>query len=190
MSETASWEILANRANERAERLEAELTESVKHHAVATENNVNLGNENKRLEAQRDEAVRLLHLSKCVGQNPDSNADYYCWMHGGPAEEYCPRCTFLAGLSTITPEDLAAHQRERALNAGKTEEELREQYGLAPRCGRVSVCCQSRLDTYHCDPMWCDRCGKGANSKCATHHGPWPSDTKQCPAAMAGNVTT
>ena len=150
MSETASWEILANRANERAERLEA----------------------------QRDEAVRLLHLSKCVGQNPDSNADYYCWMHGGPAEEYCPRCTFLAGLSTITPEDLAAHQRERALNAGKTEEELREKYGLAQRCERVSVCpgVPQLSDCKH--------------FKCDTHNCPWPSDTKRCPAAMTGNVTT
>ena len=36
------------------EQLKAELVESVKHHAVATENNINLGNENKRLEAERD----------------------------------------------------------------------------------------------------------------------------------------
>ena len=88
-----SWKILAERANERADRLTAELTDAT-----------NIAEERKRLwkqaEAQRDEAVVLLHLSKCIGQNPDSNADYYCWMHGGPKEEYCPRCTFLDSLST------------------------------------------------------------------------------------------
>ena len=90
-----------------------------------------------QLQVKLDEAERLLHLSKCIGQNPDSNADYYCWMHGGPAEEYCPRCTFLAelaGLSTVTPEDWAGHLRERAEGGGKTAAELREQYGLTPRC--------------------------------------------------------
>ena len=55
----------------------------------------------ERAEAQLEKAVELLQLAKCIGQNPDSNADYYCWMHGGPKEEYCPRCTFLA--STVTP---------------------------------------------------------------------------------------
>ena len=44
--------------------------------------------------ADVDDAVKLLHLSKCIGQNPDSNADFYCWMQMEP-EEYCPRCTFL-----------------------------------------------------------------------------------------------
>ena len=51
--------------------------------------------------------------------------------------------TFLAGLSTVTPE-----------------------------CERVSQCCDSP-----------------ATSGCVTHHGPWPSGTDRCPAAMAGNVT-
>ena len=47
------------------EQLKAELVESVKHHAVATENNINLGNENKRLEAERDMARQQLLERRC-----------------------------------------------------------------------------------------------------------------------------
>ena len=37
----------------------------------------------------------------------------------------------------------------------------------------------------------CGGCGvAGIGYKCGTHHGPWPSGTDRCPAAMAGNVTT
>ena len=58
MSETTA-ELIAlyrerNELRHSVERLEESLAESVKHHAVATENNVNLGNENKRLEKERD----------------------------------------------------------------------------------------------------------------------------------------
>ena len=38
-----------------------------------------------------------------------------------------------------TPEDWAGHLRERAEGGGKTVAELREQYGLTPRCERGSV---------------------------------------------------
>ena len=116
----------------------------------------------EQAEGQLGEARELLHLSKCIGQNPDSNADYYCWMHGGPKEEYCPRCAFLAGLSTVTPE--GGH--------GRCPDKL--PHDLDQPCERVG-----------------GFTGNGTPySKCATHHGPWPSDTERCPAAMAGNVTT
>ena len=121
---------------------------------------------------QRDEAVKLLHMSRCIGPNRTSNADYYCWMHGGPKEEYCPRCTFLAGLSTVTKEDWAGHQQEES--AGKTVEELREKYGL---CERVTVCCQrTEGDSRR---AWCDQCYE-TNFECSLHKEPWP-DEGDCP---------
>ncbi len=61
-----------------------------------------------------------------------------------------------------------------------------------PLCERVSVCCGKPVSEYnlaHNDPH-CSMCGVPLILRCATHHGVWPSDTKQCPAAMTGNVTT
>ena len=72
------------------------------------------------------------------------------------------RSAFLAGLSTVTPE----------------------------KCERVSVCCKSSPPGDGSDHT-CGNCNSQlAEFKCVTHHGPWPSDTERCPAAMAGNVTT
>ena len=45
-------------------------------------------------------------------------------------------------------------------------------------------------DTPECGRVFAGYGVAGIGYKCATHHGPWPSDTERCPAAMAGNVTT
>ena len=124
---------------------------------------------------QLDEAVKLLHMSRCIGPNRTSNADYYCWMHGGPKEEYCPRCTFLAGLSTVTPEDWAGHQQEES--AGKTVEELREKYGL---CERGSVCCQGDWKHYDTETR-CFMCAQVTKLVCTRHGCDWP-DEGECPS--------
>ena len=87
--------------------------------------------------------------------------------------QHHPGCARVIALATPPAnEDYAAHLRERALNAGKTEEEMRKKYGLAPRCERVS--------NYY----------TRSDFACATHHGPFPADTDRCPAAMTRNVTT
>ena len=98
--------------------------------------------------------------------------------------ENCPKAKaadFLAGLSTVTPEDWAGHLRERAEGGGKTEEEMRKKYGLAPRCERVSVCCGSATPG-----DGTDRCGSCdsylAQFKCAYHGCAWPDGEKECPS--------
>ena len=66
---------------------------------------------------------------------------------------------FLAGFSPVTPE--GGH--------GRCPDKL--PHDLDQTCERVS--------NYY----------TRSDFACATHHGPWPSDTERCPAAMAGNVT-
>ena len=179
------------------ERLEEELVESVKHHAVATENNVNLGNENKRLEGEIAERARLAEqreaeearLEAALQQAETKLAEAVELLHtlDGELTELAVTAgsrnaavvasmsnrvvAFLARLSTVTPEDLAAHQREREASAGKTEAELREQYGLAPRCERVWRCpfrlCGCTDANHHL-------------SVCKRHGCEWPKEG-QCP---------
>ena len=97
--------------------------------------------------------------------------------------------TFLAGLSTVTPEDWAGHLRERAEGGGKTAAELREQYRLTPRCERVAVCCGAPYEGGFARS--CAQCHEGSRSyKCATHGGPVPAGGDRCTPAMTPNVTT
>ena len=75
--------------------------------------------------------------------------------------------TFLDGLSTDTPEEECAH------------------------CGSAGVCnedCPVTLQQRRLSQRPCERvCVPGrTGAQCATHHGPWG----ECPAAVAGNVTT
>ena len=109
-----------------------------------------------------DEAVRL-------GRNIINNVRA---MKGSDQAPLYAFSDFLTGLSTVT-DDYAAHLRERALNAGKTAEEMRKKYGLPPRCERVSV----RPHTP----------GDETDHICAYHGGTWPVEGK-CPAAELEDI--
>ena len=86
-------------------------------------------------------------------------------------------------------EDWAGHLRERAEGGSKTEAELREQYGLAPRCERVAVCCGAPYEGGF--SRSCAQCHEGSRSyKCKYHGCEWPQRGGECPSAGTGNVTT
>ena len=142
-------------------------------------------------EAQRDAAVgrvetyhgaEIFAEQKAGHDTHDLQGCDVCRFLAGLCEHGCtidatgqhhPGCARVIALATPPAnEDYAAHLRERALNAGKTEEEMRKKYGLAPRCERVS--------NYY----------TRSDFACATHHGPFPSGLMRCPAAMTVNVTT
>ena len=84
-------------------RLEAERDREAELSSVAIARAGLLERRSEQAQAQLDEAVKLLHMSRCIGHDPISNSDFYCWMQMEP-EEYCPRCTFLDSLSTVTAE--------------------------------------------------------------------------------------
>ena len=80
-----------------------------------------------------------------------------------------------------TLEDWAGHLRERAEGGGKTDAELREKYGLTPRCERVAVCCGAPYEGGF--SRSCAQCHEGSRSyKCAYHGCAWPDGEKECPA--------
>ena len=117
-------------------------------------------------EAQRDAAVTALRE---LGE---------CGCYGSTVVLRCEHVeAALAGPSTVTPEDWAKHQEERARNEGKSVEELKKQYGL---CERVSVCCKSAGSGDGSDHT-CGNCrSQLASFTCATHGCVWP-DEGECP---------
>ena len=65
---------------------------------------------------------------------------------------------------------------------------------VPPLPGRTDYACDIcrflSTDTPECERVFAG-CGvAGIGYKCVTHHGPWPSGTMRCPAAMTVNVTT
>ena len=119
-AEAQSWKILAERANERADRWHSEF-DAADYRAICAE-------------AQRDEAVELL------AELPSKPCPQDC-SHTACITWKTRRTIFLNRLSTVTPDDWQKHQKERAQNAGKTEAELREQYQACERVTRS--CCHA-----------------------------------------------
>jgi len=132
------------------------------------------------VEVERDEVVRLLRglpARPCV-QTGDYPMETPCVLN-------CVACRvvfFLASLTTVTPEDWEKHQAERAQNVGKSEAELREQYGLpAKEPGpKVDVIYMTRDQVEWRESQPCERVSVmtavGARYRyyiCATHGKPW-----------------
>lgn len=102
----------------------------------------------RKAEAQRDAAVNALHLcshaldmigSPVPEPHPPPCGEGmcgWCYMEDGGidrvtiAERVEQAKRVLASLSTVTEEDWAGHQEERARNAGKTVEQMGEKHGL------------------------------------------------------------
>ena len=87
-----------------------------------------------QLQVKLDEAERLLND---LYHRWDTGDYHCCEQHrrDGAHNPDCPQgraATLLASLSTVTPEDYAAHLRERAAGGGKSVEELREKYDVQP----------------------------------------------------------
>ncbi len=129
-----------------------------------------------QVEAQRDDAVGALEALQTDARAAEDTSSIGHWDSLRNAER------FLAGLSTTPEVDVIYMTRDQKERREKT-------------CERISVCCEEPgwasvgpAGTAHV--LCCAKCFEAASFKCATHHGPWPSDTKRCPAAMTGNVTT
>ena len=143
--------------------------------------------ERDEAEAQREQAVTLLgKIMNVTGRffiRQRGVTEASTWKQLSAVREDI--ASLLASLSTVTGQDWAKHQLERARNAGKTEAELRVKYGLdatepkPPEQAHDEYWAEHDASVAKLNAVLDQPC-KRANRSCChadwclTHDAPWP----------------